>query len=318
MNSGRTCPLDYRYPPTVFSGEPGIHAHTIYVIGGLYGNLAALDAVLALAGKEQHPPTLIFNGDFNWFNVNADHFQAINHAVLKHTALRGNVETELASMDDTGCGCAYPDDVDDDVVERSNAIMQKLRHTALKYPQLSMQLSALPMTLITAVGGARIGVVHGDAESLAGWRFGHNALDDEANQAWLTEICVSNNLAGMASSHTCLPALRRFDHQGQQCFIANNGAAGMPNFSGTEYGLLTRISIHAAAEGVSQYGHTMNGIYIDAVPVHYDALAFKKQFLADWPAHSAAYLSYFSRIENGPNYAPANALGLIKSSATCS
>lgn len=317
MNSGRICPLDYRYPPTVFSGEPSIHAETIYVIGGLYGNLAALTAVLALAAKERHPPTLIFNGDFNWFNVNTDDFQAINHAVLNHTALRGNVETELANVDDTGCGCAYPDDVDDDVVERSNAIMQKLRHTARQFSQLNAQLSALPMTLVADVGGARIGVVHGDAESLAGWRFAHDALDDPVNEKWLAWVCATNNLAGFASSHTCLPALRRFNQQGQQCFIANNGAAGMPNFCDTEYGLLTRISIHAAPKGVSQYGHMINGIHIDAVPVHYDALAFKQQFLANWPIHSAAYLSYFSRIKNGPNYAPSNALGLIQSSITC-
>ena len=114
MTPGRSCPLHYRYAPTVFDRDADIRAETVYVIGGLYGNVPALEAVLELAAAEKVMPTLVFNGDFNWFNVDAGSFNAINREVLKHVALRGNVETELAAdADDAGCGCAYPEYVDD-------------------------------------------------------------------------------------------------------------------------------------------------------------------------------------------------------------
>ncbi|MEO5698280.1 MAG: hypothetical protein ABIQ60_14230, partial [Burkholderiaceae bacterium] len=63
---GRTCPLRYRYGAgAIADAEPQV-VRTLYVVGGLYGNLPALDAVEALAGAEPDPPTLCFNGDFNW------------------------------------------------------------------------------------------------------------------------------------------------------------------------------------------------------------------------------------------------------------
>ena len=51
-------------------------------------------------------------------------------SLLAHHAIRGNVEAELASDEDAGCGCAHPDYVGDDVVDRSNQIMTRLRATA--------------------------------------------------------------------------------------------------------------------------------------------------------------------------------------------
>ncbi|MFN5191150.1 MAG: hypothetical protein ACK5DL_08460, partial [Burkholderiales bacterium] len=118
MTPGRACPLHYRYSPSTFSRAADCVADTVYVIGGLYGNLPALEEILAIAAREVVAPTLVFNGDFHWFDVNAPTFAAINTEVLKHIALRGNVETELApDADEAGCGCAYPDYVDDADVE---------------------------------------------------------------------------------------------------------------------------------------------------------------------------------------------------------
>ena len=109
MTPGRSCPLHYRYPASIFERAADVGAETIYVIGGLYGNMPALKAILDLAAAEPVAPTLIFNGDFNWFNVDAESFTTINREVLRHVALRGNVETGLAADNDAGCGCAYPD-----------------------------------------------------------------------------------------------------------------------------------------------------------------------------------------------------------------
>ena len=319
MMPGRTCPLNYRYPPSIFNRDADIHAETIYVIGGLYGNVQALDAILELLSHEAIAPTLVFNGDFNWFNIDATGFSAINSCVLQHIALRGNVETELAAVDDAGCGCAYPDYVDDADVERSNQIMRRLRATARAFPALCQRLTQLPMHAVAEIGGKRFGIVHGDAESLAGWRFAHDALHEPANVQWLQQICRDARLAGFASSHTCLPAFRRFsDAKGEgEHFVINNGAAGMPNFSCTQYGLITRISVHPARAGLAQYGAAMAGVYIDAIPVHFDAGAFQKNFIDNWPEGSAAHKSYFNRLVDGPSYAPPHALGLSRAPLFC-
>ena len=321
MPPGRSCPLTYRYSPTVFRRDADLRASTLYVIGGLYGNLAALEAILEMAMCEPDEPTLVFNGDFNWFNADPVSFEAINRVVLQHVALRGNVETELAAdADDAGCGCAYPDYVDDADVERSNQIMRRLRQVARSTPALAAMaddLARLLMHAVAEVGGQRIGIVHGDAESLSGWRFAHDALHEPANVDWLRQVCVDARLAGFASSHTCLPTFRRFGSDGNRHFVLNNGAAGLPNFAFTQYGLITRISVHAAPEGAAQYGDQFGGVHVDALPVHYHATAFEQSFLACWPPGSPAHHSYYKRITEGPAYAPPHALGLVRAPAVC-
>ena len=64
---GRVCPANYRYSPKVFDRAADIEAETLYVVGGLYGNVEALERILAMAEDEPHPVTLAFNGDFHWF-----------------------------------------------------------------------------------------------------------------------------------------------------------------------------------------------------------------------------------------------------------
>ena len=49
-------------------------------------------------------------------------------------------------------------------------------------------------------------------------------------------------LDGFASTHTCLPALKLFDTPLGERFVVNNGAAGMPNFANTRYGVVTRLA----------------------------------------------------------------------------
>jgi hypothetical protein len=318
MTAGRTCPVGYRYAPSGFSRDAELCAETIYVIGGLYGNVEALDEIERMAARETVRPLLVFNGDFNWFNSAADDFAAINRRVLAHTALRGNVETELASADDSaGCGCAYPERVAAAEVERSNAIMRRLRETARQHAPLAARAGALNPHLVAEVAGRRIGIVHGDAESLAGWRFAHDALHEAGNAAWLQGVCAATGLAGFASSHTCLPVYRKFGQGGTVHFIANNGAAGMPNFGGTRYGLLTRLSAQPPAEGVSQFGFRVHDLFVDALPVFYDHDAFARRFLATWPPGSPAHESYWQRIERGPAYAPAHALGRLHAATAC-
>lgn len=303
---GRACPLHYRYKTSVFKRPAELRADTLYVVGGLYGNEPALTEVLRMRERESVPPTLVFNGDFNWFDIDDDGFSAINETVLSHVGLRGNVETEMASNDnDSGCGCSYPDTVPEVEVERSNRIMVSLRTTARRHPEIIKRLAQLPMNIVAQVGTQRIGIVHGDAESLAGWNFDVTSLDDPALAETFREIFSSSEVNGFASSHTCLPALKQL--HADSGWVINNGAAGMPNFASTQFGLLSRISIFPPEPGSSLYGLRVGGIYIDALPIRYDAARWQQKFLANWSAGSPAYDSYYARIVSGPNFALARA-----------
>jgi len=294
--AGRTCPLRYRYGAEAIARLPAVAAETLYVVGGLYGNRPALDAVEAMAAAEPGPVTLIFNGDFNWFNVDAAGFADINRRVLAHLATAGNVESELGvDGDAAGCGCAYPDHVDGAVVDRSNRIHARLKATAAGHSDTVAALDRLPMIARFAVGGRRIAVVHGDADSLAGWRFDAVALAAPENQPWIVEAFRRAEVDIFACSHTCLPALRRF----APGLVVNNGAAGMPNFSGQRYGLLTRIGCRPP-NGEALYGEVQNGVHVHALPIRYNHAAWVEDFLANWPAGSDAWLSYFQRIDHGP------------------
>jgi hypothetical protein len=110
-----------------------------------------------------------------------------------------------------------------------------------------------------------------------------------------------------ASTHTCLAALRDFSFPAGRLTVINNGAAGMPNFAGTDFGLLTRIATHPSPQAAA-FGLARDGVHIDAIPIRYDQAAFVSRFLARWPEHSAAHASYFRRIVAGPDHAPARAM----------
>src|SRR5260370_37681864 len=67
LGTGRTCALDYYYQPTVFARRADFTADVLYVVGGLYGNLAAIDELWALAATDHAPGTFEFTGDFHCF-----------------------------------------------------------------------------------------------------------------------------------------------------------------------------------------------------------------------------------------------------------
>ncbi len=302
--AGRVCPHDYTYSPAVFTRAEDFRAETLYVVGGLYGNLAALATIEKLAAAER--AQLVFNGDFHWFDAAPDWFAQIEERVAPHRALRGNVETELARPRDigVGCGCAYPETVGADVVRRSNEILMQL--AAVAPAGARTRLRDLPMLLVAAVGGLRVGIVHGDAQALAGWRFATDALDDMGNRLWLDDVAARSRIDVFASTHTCLAALRDVALAGGRLTVINNGAAGMPNFSGSRCGLITRIATTPSPHA-PLYGLERDGVHIDALAVGYDHDAFLARFLRRWPPGSPAHASYLGRIVAGPDYAMAQA-----------
>ena len=295
---GRTCPLSYRYARGAFAGAPALHADTLWIAGGLYGNRYALQALLEAFDAEPGEKALVFNGDFHWFDAQAAEFELIDEAVAGFHAIRGNVETEIASpAEGAGCGCGYPDWVGEQTVDWSNRIMDRLRAAALDSGRDLRRLAALPMTLVAEVGGERIGIVHGDAESLAGWKFSQEMLSTPDGIGDAERALMRSGVRMFASSHTCLPVLKTFP--GGHA-IVNNGAAGMPNFRGERYGIATRISTRRGSGAL--YGARCGTLFVEAMPIAYDAQAWEKRFLELWPAGTEAHRSYYGRIAGGPDY----------------
>src|SRR3984893_15722649 len=162
---GRACPVSYRYASCA-PEKISLEVDTLWVAGGLYGNPLALERLLELYEREPGSKALVFNGDFHWFDVDPAQFSAIQSSVEEFPAIRGNVETELATPgQDAGCGCGYPEWVDDETVALSNRIIEKLRRTAQGFPRALERLAALPMRVFAVVGGRRVAVLPGDADS---------------------------------------------------------------------------------------------------------------------------------------------------------
>ncbi len=94
------------------------------------------------------------------------------------------------------------------------------------------------MHLVAQVGSLRVGIVHGDAGSLAGWRFAQDNLDDPATASLALRCPRASRIDLFASTHTCLAVLRDFALPDGRLTIINNGAAGMPNFTASMFGIV--------------------------------------------------------------------------------
>ena len=301
---GRSCPVGYYYGARALAAPATLATDSLWIAGGLYGNTLALERLEEMFAEERGSAKLVFNGDFHWFDVDDAAFAAIEHGVSRHLATRGNVETELAQPQaGAGCGCGYPDWVGDEDVARSNRMIERLKATASRTTAAAARLAALPMHLVAQVGGQRVAIVHGDADSLAGWGFSQETLATPEGTDVAAAAFDIARVDVFASSHTCLPVLQRF---GGGKVIVNNGAAGMPNFADTRYGVATRISLEPCAEAL--YRARIGPLHVEAVAIDYDANAWRTAFLAQWPEGSDAHVSYFSRIANGPRYRRAAAL----------
>lgn len=329
---GRYCPLHYYYKPEQLSGPPVCRADTLYVVGGLYGNPHALASVEALVRQEAAAGgtvATVFNGDFHWLDVQGGTFAEIDARVAEHYAIQGNVEAELASGETgAGCGCAYPEDVSDFVVERSNDLMRRIKDTAAAHPGICGRLASLPKTLTAQVGGARIGIVHGDPRSLAGWRFAAGRMPPEGRTpaeepeggtpAQEPEGVTPNKeiaedfrraaVRVFATTHTGLPFMQTFEIEGVRHAAVNNGAAGLPCFRDLPFGVATRISTRCEAPANGLYGCRVDGIRIDAVKVDFDRAAWLAEFLEAWPEGSPGHDLYHRRLVNGPDFSLSEAM----------
>ncbi|QSP95688.1 hypothetical protein LPB19_04550 [Marinobacter salinisoli] len=319
MTEGRSCPLAYRYRPEDLCNDPQpADADVLYIIGGLYGNALALDEIERLARLEEQQGRrvrLVFNGDFNWFNADDALFREINTRVLGHTVSLGNVEYELANPSDgAGCGCAYPEFVDQGVVDRSNRIMERLQTVANRHPDLQQQLSDLPRYRCLIFGGLKVLILHGDPKSLAGWGLAHESFSAAKNSPGSSEAQgvarVEQWLALtgadlIACTHTCLPVLWQGSVGQRRRVVVNNGSAGMGNLQGDARGLITRIGLSAPEQSVIDAA--LGAVSVSLQPVAFDPGAWLERFDRIWPAGSDAALSYRQRLADGTSLRPEQA-----------
>jgi hypothetical protein len=325
-----SCPVAYRYRPEVLAGPPAFSCTTLYVVGGVYGNPYALDAIQARASAEPSPPEIVFNGDFHYLDAGPVVFRAVDDGVRAHHATQGNIEYALITADDTlGCGCDYPGYVPDTVVADSDAVVARLR-SAVAAAGDCPWLAGLPRYLTVAVGGHRVGIVHGDPENLAGWRLALEAVEPQPphirdRTGFAGALTTAAQVLGwfrragvdvLCCTHTGLPYAQDFQHPAGRCLVANNGCAGLPCFAGRRHGVLTRLSVLPGVPGDSIYGRTMAGLRFDALPVAYDHDRWITHFLDIWPPGSPARRNYHHRIEHGTWLTPGDAArGTVTASA---
>ncbi|WP_125025022.1 hypothetical protein [Pseudomonas sp. SCT] len=295
--------MDYRIKADAFNGPPQHECESLYVIGGLYGNLQALRALDSLLLAEPHAQ-VIFNGDLHWFDRDPAIFRQVEQFAARHILLRGNVETELARAVDAGagCGCAYPDEVADETVEWSNLIHQSLRQTLQDMPTLRAKMMERKAHALLEVAGHRVAVSHGDEFSLAGWKCSRQALQRPERQRQLTAWMDEQKISVFATSHTCAPVALSWGIGA----VINNGAAGMPNFTGGQYGVISRIASTPCSRAL--YRARVQGLYVEAIALQYDHAAFLIDFHRQWPAGSPAALSYAERLLSCSPGSPSSAL----------
>lgn len=335
--SSSSCPLSYRSSPATFALAPTTElpnpTSPIYVVGGLYGNTQALKTIINLASKETSPPNIIFNGDFNFFNIHPSTFSTINSTVLSspfHLSTAGNIEREISteSSNYIGCGCSYPSFVSQSTITRSDKIVKSL-HSTCATSTYNSQLGNLPNFMKIEYHGVKIAVLHGDFHSLSGWSFSAESMPPPSptlhaslsvspdfpttQKSSVIEMCEEAGVDIVTCTHTCLPYGQKFTNPitSKEYLIFNSGSAGISNFSNTTGGIITRITAVSSITsekfqndrgGRKVYESNVGGIRVEGVEVVFDDRKWREEFLMQWPEGSAAYDSYWGRITGGVEY----------------
>ena len=159
-----------------------------------------------------------------------------------------------------------------------------------------------PAHALVEIAGRTVAISHGDERSLAGWQCSREALRSVDRQKELADWMAERKIDVFATSHTCSPAALSWGSGA----VINNGAAGIPNFSAEREGLVTRIASTPHPQAL--YRAQILGLYVEAISLDYDHVAFLQDFDRQWPSQSPAALSYRDRLLNGTDDLPSSAL----------
>jgi len=200
----------------------GSISRPVLLFGGVYGNLQALKAVLALAKAQDMQP--LCTGDIAAYCADGEACAALMRAE-NIPAIAGNCERNLAEGADD-CGCGFESGTTCDRL--STSWFAHARATITPASRAWMQ--GLPERLIFSHAGRRYGLLHGGADDIA--RFVWPGAAGIAAQLAMAEAQMGP-LDGVIAGH-CGLAFR----QGRW---VNAGAIGMPPNDGgaeTRYAVL--------------------------------------------------------------------------------
>ena len=314
--AAEACSPEYvTHVPDLANTTQDVPCDVLYVVGGLYGNVAALEALEAGVRCEAEAGLRVevcFNGDFNFFNATTETWARVNDGVRRlGRATAGNVERETLNSESTGCGCAYPEYVDAQFADRAAIIVDELRHVNSD-PDIATWLAALPLYRTYVVRGTRVVCVHGDPACANGWALAAEHLPGGSRPEYATDDALvegwfeTANADVFACAHTCRPVLKSF----RNGLVANNGSAGLGNFRDDARGLVTRVapSNVPSALGEGLYGADLGGVRVEAVALAFDVDAALGAFDEVWAPGSAAAVSYRERLVQGDqNWSPRDA-----------
>jgi hypothetical protein len=199
----------------------------IALLGGVYGNIPALEAVLADAAA-RGAGTIAFLGDATGCCGHSD--EAV--AVLRRrcgVALAGNHDREAA----TGsllCGCGYRDSGD----ERWSCLAHEYAMGSLSEDHRAW-LGSLPDRVLLDTRGGPLLLFHGSPDRTNEFLY-ESELEEGRLEAWLD----GSDAVGLIGTHTGLPWVRLLP--GRR-FAANVGVVGRPDHDGdpaVHYALLKR------------------------------------------------------------------------------
>lgn len=238
----------------------------LLICGGAYGNLEALEALLARARALGIPPgRIIHTGDAAAYAADGAAVAARLAASGVH-CLQGNVEQQLAE-DGDDCGCGFAEGSSCDALSAS-----WYGHARATVPaELRAWMGQLPLTMSFTLQGKSFLVVHGAVRRINRFMF---ASHDEAR---FQRELARTHCQGVIAGHSGLPFTRSLGGR----VWHNSGALGLPANDGTP---LVWYSVLAPVE---------YGIMISQLPLDYPyRRAMDKMRQADLaPAYAEALQS---------------------------
>lgn len=230
----------------------------VMLFGGIYSNLQAFEALVALAQSRGIPPqNMVCTGDIVAYCADPCAVVARMKA-LEIPVIKGNCELQLA-QDAPDCGCGFEEGSTCSLLARGWYGFAQSRLWA----QDKRWMGQLPDRICFDWQGRRFGLIHGGARDISRflWPVSDRA-DFEQELAWLAAQIGPFDVA--VTGHSGIAMKRQF---GDQIWL-NAGVIGMPPHRGTpqtEYVLLSNKGIEiksldydfkSAAKAMEQAGLT--------------------------------------------------------------
>lgn len=206
------------------------------LFGGIYSNLAALDALLLVAQKNGVPAqNCICTGDIVAYCADAE-ASVDRIRAFGCPAIAGNCEVQLA-QNAPDCGCGFD--------EGSECSLLSRRWYAHAMAEVStankVWMGTLPDRILFTHSGTRYAVIHGGATDIS--RFIWPVTDDATITAEIAALVEQvGDVDHVISGHSGIPMSRSVDG----ISWTNTGAIGLPDHDGsslTHYGYLRKKGI---------------------------------------------------------------------------